>query len=246
MKSSRQKKRLIFQLLFFLLFPLTIWYFSPYLIIMGATEGIATGSFFTFIGLFVSALFFGRFFCSWICPVGFLGDTLIRINDKTVGKRLKYTKYFVWVPWLAVIVYFYIKTGGIRTINVLYMTDRGISVKQPEDYFIYYTVIGLFFILPLLLGRRGACHTVCWMAPFMILGRKISIIFKWPALRLSADKPECVQCGRCTQNCPMSLDVMARVQDGKLENADCIQCGVCVDTCPKGVLSLRFGRTERK
>ncbi len=64
MKSSRQKKRLIFQLLFFLLFPLTIWYFSPYLIIMGATEGIATGSFFTFIGLFVSALFFGRFFCS--------------------------------------------------------------------------------------------------------------------------------------------------------------------------------------
>jgi len=245
MNSSRQKKRFFFQLLFFLLFPLTIWYFSPYLILMGASEGIATGSFFVFIGLFVSALFFGRFFCSWICPVGFLGDALLSVTDKKVGKRLKYVKYSIWIPWLAAIVYFFIRAGGVRTVNVLYMTDRGISVKQPEDYYIYYTVIGLSVIFPWLLGKRGACHTICWMAPFMILGRSIRNLFKWPALQRYADKSKCIQCGRCTQNCPMSLEVMTRVQNGQLEDADCIQCGLCVDTCPKGVLSLRFGRAER-
>ncbi len=74
----------------------------------------------------------------------------------------------------------------------------------------------------------------------MILGRKIRNLVKWPALRLKAEPDECIDCGRCTQNCPMSLDVNQMARTGYMENDECILCGNCVDTCPKDVIHFSF------
>ena len=52
------------------------------------------------------------------------------------------------------------------------------------------------------------------MAPFMILGRKVRNLFRWPALRLKAELDKCINCKKCTANCPMSLDVNGMVQGG--------------------------------
>ena len=38
----------------------------------------------------------------------------------------------------------------------------------------------------MLAGRRAGCHTICWMAPFMIIGRKLRNLVAWPSLRLTA------------------------------------------------------------
>jgi polyferredoxin len=61
--TRRQKIRKAIILISFLLFPITINYFSPYIIIDGAAQGIITGSFITFGLLFIVSLFFGRAFC---------------------------------------------------------------------------------------------------------------------------------------------------------------------------------------
>jgi len=60
---SRQNIRQFTIILSFLLFPITLYYFSPYLIIQGALEGIVVGSFIVFIAMFIASLVFGRAFC---------------------------------------------------------------------------------------------------------------------------------------------------------------------------------------
>ncbi|WP_241423274.1 4Fe-4S binding protein [Candidatus Contubernalis alkaliaceticus] len=72
MKRQSIRKTLI--LISFLLFPITIYYLSPYLIILGALEGIAAGSFVFFALLFVFSLFLGRAYCGWLCPGGGLQE----------------------------------------------------------------------------------------------------------------------------------------------------------------------------
>ncbi len=67
---KRQTVRHLILLISLLLFPLTLNYFSPYLIVVGASRGIITGSFIVFIVLLLSSLFLGRFFCGWLCPDG--------------------------------------------------------------------------------------------------------------------------------------------------------------------------------
>jgi ferredoxin len=51
----------------------------------------------------------------------------------------------------------------------------------------------------------------------------------------------CVQCGICSHNCPMGIDVRAHAWRGRpIHDSHCLTCSQCVDHCPRGV--LRFER----
>lgn len=249
---KRQKIRKALILIAFLLFPVVLNYLSPYLIIQGASEGVINGSFLFFALLFVGSLFFGRAWCGWLCPGAGLQEACFTVRDRRV-KGGDWIKYIIWVPWLALVVLMAVKAGGYRRIDPLYMTERGISVIDPMNYVIYYSVLGLVVILAFTAGRRSFCHHVCWMAPFMIVGRKVRNLFRWPSLGLAA-ADRCKACGRCTGACPMSLDVQAMVAGGRMERAECILCGSCVDVCPQKTIGYTWragagkcmGSKERK
>ena len=241
-QATRQRVRKALIIVSFLLFPVTMNYLSPYIIIESASQGIINASFINFGLMFLSALVVGRLWCAWLCPGGGLQEIFCLANDKPArGGKLDWLKWIVvWIPWITVIAILAISVGGYHKIDPLHLTESGISVDRPEAYMIYFIVIGVFLILSLVAGRRAGCHYICWMAPFMILGRKIRNLFRWPALRLKADVSRCVNCKRCTTNCPMSLDVNGLVQKGVMEHNECILCGTCVDVCPKDVISYSF------
>jgi polyferredoxin len=101
-------------------------------------------------------------------------------------------------------------------------------------------VVLIFVVLAALVGRRAGCHTICWMAPFMMMGRWIRNRFGWPALRLQANAAACSDCMTCTRSCPMSLDVNAMVKQERMEHPECILCGTCVDGCAKAAIRYAF------
>lgn len=238
---KRQKIRKTLQLVFMLLFPVTLNYFSPYLIVRGGFEGVLAGCGVLFAGLFLFSLFFGRAFCGWLCPAGALQDICAGITDKPAGKWQDRVKLFIWIPWLAAIVLGFVSAGGLERIDLLYYTDHGISVSAPGNYIVYFFVVALILVLALMLGRRSFCHCVCWMAPFMIAGNYIKERLRIPALRLQCDRGRCVSCGACDRHCPMSLPVSAMVKSGRMFHRECILCGACADHCPKSVIHMGVG-----
>lgn len=238
--ATRQRIRIGLIIFSFLLFPIIMNYFSPYIIIDGASQGIVNGSLIVFGLLFVSALFLGRLWCGWVCPAAGLGEVCFPINNKPVSQKLNWIKWLIWVPWLSIIIMMVVRAGGYHQIDFFHLTESGISIDEPLKYILYYTVVGLFLALAVFIGRRAGCHTICWMAPFMILGRKLRNLFNWPALHLKAGTPACINCKRCTRDCPMSLDVNAMVQACRMENSECVLCGTCADVCPKNVIHYSF------
>jgi ferredoxin len=49
----------------------------------------------------------------------------------------------------------------------------------------------------------------------------------------------CVQCGICSYNCPIGIDVRAHARQGRPVNSSyCLTCGQCVQRCPRGVLTF--------
>jgi len=242
----RQAIRRTLLLLSFIAFPVTMNYLSPYLIVDSAFQGIVNGSLIAFASMFVGSLILGRLWCGWMCPAAGLQEPLLRVNDRRVGRRVDLVKWLIWVPWIALILFAAVRAGGYTSIDPLYGTVGGISVAGDADrpiiaaYAIYFIVVLLFFGLALALGRRGGCHSVCWMAPFMITGRAARNTLAWPSLRLVADQPTCKRCGTCTAACPMSIDVRAMVASGSMEHTECVLCGTCVDTCPNDVIRYSF------
>jgi len=234
---NRQKIRKAAILISFLLFPITINYFSPYIIIDGASQGIIAGSFITFSLLFLASLFLGRAFCGWVCPGAGIQEWCFTVNDKKArGGKFDWIKYIIWFPWISIIVIMAILSGGFHAVNPLHLIETGISVSEPAAYILYFTIVGLFVILSFTAGKRAFCHYICWMAPFMVIGVKIRNLFKWASLHLEVVGDKCKQCKICEKSCPMSLKVSKMVQSGSMENTECILCGICVDNCPEGAI----------
>ena len=59
-----------------------------------------------------------------------------------------------------------------------------------------------------------------------------------PPARITTDSDRCVQCGICSDNCPVGVDVRSFAWQGRAVTDDrCVQCGLCVDVCPRRTLT---------
>ena len=243
--ALRQKIRLTILFLIFLTFPITLNYFSVFLIIEGSAQGIATFSFFFWSLFTLTALLFGRAACSYICPLGAIQETKDRMAPRVLTriKYLRVLKYILAVAWVGAVVYAAISAGGYKTIDLLYNTESGVSVDSAQGW-ITYSIIVLIILLPVFfIGKRGFCHYFCPWGVLNITGTKIKNFFRWPSLNLKATGEKCQQCRTCDRNCPMSLEPSKMVQSGSMDNTECISCGTCVDNCPNEVIKY-FWRRE--
>jgi len=232
---TRQKVRKLLLIISFLLFPITIYYFSPALIINAGLEGIINGSFIVFSAMLITSILFGRLFCAYLCPAGGLQECLFSVNDRQPKQGWKNNiKYGIFAVWIFFVVFSFFHNGGIQGFDFFYQTDHGISVTEIQGYIIYYGIILIILIPSIIGGKRTFCHYFCWMAPFMIIGTKLRHLLRIPGLRIVAEGEKCISCNKCVNACPMSLNIK------KMDNAECIQCGACVDGCPKGVLKYRI------
>jgi polyferredoxin len=167
-------------------------------------------------------------------------------NQKPKTGKLDYLKFAIWIPWLLSIIILVLLAGGYKNVEYFFHLEHGISVNNIYMFIPYYSVIVLFFVISVSFGKRANCHYICWMSPFMIVGRKMSNLLSLPALRLQADRTKCVGCHVCDKGCPMSLDVSTMVKADCMENAECILCGKCVDNCSKHAIRYYFGEPIKR
>lgn len=236
----KHKARIILTTVTLLLFPVILNFLSPAVPIFGALAGVVTGSLLLFAAQLLTGLFLGRAWCGWLCPMAALSEICMRVNDRSVNRKfLRAVRLSVFGVWAAALIAGFIAAGGIKTVNPLFFTENGISVDEPSKYIVYYMVLALFLVVSLAVGRRGACHSFCWMSPFLAGGYALGKQLGVPQLRIKARPENCVDCGRCDKACPMSIPVRTSLKAGFISESDCVLCGECVKNCPKDV--LRFG-----
>lgn len=231
--ATRQRIRRTILFLFLIVFPLTINYYSPYLIIDAAMQGIASFSFLLWTTWFLSSLFFGRAGCGYFCPLGAGQETLHAMGDRPL-LRIKYIrvlKYIIAVLWVGVIVAGVIAAGGINSVQPFYMTEKFISIDSVQGNILYFMVLSIALVPAFLLGKRAFCHYLCPFGVLNIVGTRIGKFLHLPVLHLETDTNKCTKCGKCSKVCQMSLPVTDMVQSGSMENTECILCGMCVDNC---------------
>jgi ferredoxin len=88
-------------------------------------------------------------------------------------------------------------------------------------------------------GDAGPAGPVAPIAPATLLARDVLKRRAMVSARVVADQVRCVECGICTYNCPLGIDVRKHVRQGvPISDSACLTCGECVARCPRG--TLRF------
>lgn len=223
---------------FFLVFHLL---FSPVIIVIASFKGIINASFVTFVIIILLSLFFGRAYCSWLCPgCGVQEIMSFIVKRKSKNSKTLIIKYFIFTLWITAIISGYL-LQGFRQIDFTYgMSDITLQRK------IILTVGAILIIVPLtaIFGQFASCKYVCWQAPLTIIGTKIRDYFNLPGLRLKTTPSNCISCKVCNNKCPMNIDVMANVNN-KTKHMECILCGNCIDHCKHNAIKFTISKNDK-
>jgi ferredoxin-type protein NapH len=244
---TRQRLRRTILVVSALLLPVTLNYFSPYLMTTGAALGILTGSFIVWVVWSVAALVVGRAGCGWVCP---LNGVQLLCDKATHGRRLRRIRWLgairfvLWGAWVAAVAALLI-THGVRQADVLYLTPHVISVDQLGNLITLTMIVAIAAVPALLLGRHAFCRYLCPFAPYNIIATLAGRALHLPQLQLRLTGKACSSCGSCAKTCPMSLPVDQMVAEGDLRRTDCIMCGSCADGCSRGVIAYGFASRSR-
>jgi ferredoxin-type protein NapH len=244
---GRQKWRL--GILFFLVltFPITMNYVSPILVLGAASEGTLSFGILFWSAFALLSLLLGRAMCGWVCPLGAFQEMKDRMAPKDLRphRRLASLKYVLGAGWLIALVAMAAIGGGFTRVNLLYLTESGISVDSAQGWIVYGVIAGIVLLPAFFTGRRAFCRYLCPWSLLNTTGLVLKTRGRWSSLHLRAHPSACTKCGLCETSCPMTLPVREMVATGDMYHRECIYCGSCVDVCPHGVIDYRWGRPER-
>jgi ferredoxin-type protein NapH len=198
----------------------------------------------------VLTVLFGRVFCSWICPMGFI----LEITDKC-RKLLKFleirtynvrftrgTKFAMLAVGLTsaailsvpIMGYIYPPAIISRELHDLVFTlfDRAeaglLGISFGGLTWMSFILLGII-LFEILVSRRWWCRYVCpGGGVYILLGMKRPV-------RVKLSESKCTRCVDCVVACPMGLNPMTNEM-----GAECDNCGACISSCHDDALSYAF------
>jgi len=186
------------------------------------------------------ALFAGRLFCAWVCPVNLASDAAeaarraLGLGAAAALRADRRLRHVVLV--LALLASAVTGTVAWETVNPIGWTMRALVFGPWIGGAV---ALAAVFVFDLFVLRHGWCGHLCPVGAFYgWLGRA-------GRLHVRAVKAEaCTRCGDCFAICP-EVQVIAPVLRAdavqrSIVSADCLRCGRCIDVCDEDVFALRL------
>ena len=176
----------------------------------------------------VLTLFFGRFYCSVICPLGIMQDIYSWLGGKFKKNRFSYVKEHKWLRYTIFILFFVCLIIGFAPVTTLLDPYGNYGRIVTSFYMRNITLSIIAWVVMLILGvlaflyGRAYCNSICPVGTFL------GLISRFSVFRVHFDESKCKHCGLCEKNCKSrAIDAKA----GKIDYSRCVVCGDCLNMC---------------
>jgi polyferredoxin len=203
-------------------------------LITGEIHSAHPAGLFIFFAIILISLVFGKAFCSWLCPVGFLSELIGDFGKKFFRKDLKLPKIldyplrslkYLLLGFLFYSVFFLMSTTALQVF-----LDSPYNLVSDIKMFYFFAdisrfaliLVGILFLLSIVL-RGFWCRYLC---PY---GALLGITSLLSPNKIKRNPVSCIDCGLCNKACPSFIKV------DKLKTVisdECTTCLNCVDACP--------------
>lgn len=203
----------------------------------------------------IPTLFLGRFFCSWICPLGILNQWASRLlnprrtveeHEVNAYKPIYRLKYYILAALLILSLFGALQIGLLDPISLVYRSAiisllpaadavLGIIYKK-QPIFLGGAFIAFIFMAIIFANRfvtRFWCRTLCPLGAFLGIASAGAVI------RIRRDVDKCTDCKKCLKNCQGACDPHA-----ELRITECHVCMNCISDCPED--ALRYALADSK
>ncbi|AEH06604.1 4Fe-4S ferredoxin iron-sulfur binding domain-containing protein [Methanothermococcus okinawensis IH1] len=176
-----------------------------------------------FLAVIVLTLIFGRVYCGWLCPWGFLFELsyILRVKlfklkklpelPENIHNKLIYLKYIVLFLFIIITVF------QLNLYALLGLSKNAMALVVLTVF----TIISFF-------NPRAFCKYFC------PVGALLSILSIKPLFKLKLNN-NCVRCKLCERKCPMQIKLTNDVNQ-----KECVRCFECKSACKKDAIDFKI------
>ncbi len=204
-----------------------------YFLLTGIVNHVHPSGFFIFIAVLLVSTFMKKGFCSWICPVGYISESLFLFGKKIFGRNFTLPK---WVddPLRSlkyILLAFFLITVSTLSVaelrSFIYSDYNKVADIKMYMFFAHIStlsivVIGALIVLSLFY-KNFWCRYAC---PY---GALLGITSLISPMKIRRVERTCIDCGKCAEACPSQLPVDKL---GAVNSPECTACYSCVEACP--------------
>ena len=183
-------------------------------------------------------------FCSWLCPIGTLSESLWMLGTKLFGRTLTIPRwldyplrslkylllvFFVWSIWT-------MDFSALRAF--IYSPYNKMADVKMYLFFAEISTFALWTIIVLMLLSVVIKNVWCrYLCPY---GALLGMVSWLSPLKITRNAARCVDCELCTRACPSSIAVHKAT---RVWSDECTGCLECVAVCPvKETLAMQARR----
>jgi ferredoxin len=220
-----------------------------------------------FLFILILTIFFGRVYCSTVCPLGTLQDIFTWAPKKfRIQKRIKFTKPQNWIRYtiLGVLV-LVLCFSSIFLVNLLdpyslagkifgnlfrpmyYLGNNLLSrIFQLFDSYTVYSVSIKVFSWPPVLFSFFFLVMIVFLAIYKgrwycntlcPVGTLLGFFSRFSIFQIRMDENACTSCGLCAKECKAGC---IDVKEKKVDFSRCVACYDCFKACPENGIGYRY------
>lgn len=212
-------------------------------------------------------LLFGRVYCSFLCPLGFIQDLFSRLNRGVKYRFLKSQRWLRWGVLAATVISFL--SGSILLVNILdpysnfgrivtflfkpllvsvnnflssFLLDMNIYWLYPDQIIFIGFVKAIFPISMLvLLLFMSVKYGRLFCNTICPVGTLLGEVSRFAVYKVKLDNDTCVKCGKCATVCKAScIDVNTKT----IDETRCVACFNCLDSCKFDAIAYKTAKPK--
>jgi len=204
-----------------------------YFFLTGEIHSYHPAGFFIFVAVLIMSLILGKSFCSWICPIGFLSESLGDFGEKLFKRKIKMPKildYFFRSLKYFLLLFFLSAIFSMSEKALKSFLDSDYNFMADVKMFYFFAEISQFSLIVIsalivlsVIFRNFWCRYLC---PY---GALLGVIGLISPIKIKRDKNYCIDCGKCSKVCSSFIQVD---KVNYVISDECVSCSKCIDACP--------------
>ncbi len=218
-----------------------------YWIQTGVINQIHPSGLFILVGVVLVSLVVKKAFCSWLCPIGTISESLWMLGQKLFKRNLSLPRWLDLplrsLKYLLLAFFSYsilqMDTGALGAF--IYSPYNKMADAKMYEFFADISRVALYSIAALIVLSIVVKNFWCrFLCPY---GALLGFIGWLSPLKITRTKSTCIDCMLCTKACPANIAVH---KAGRVWSDECMSCMACVQVCPvKETLEVRASKKGR-
>lgn len=202
---------------------------------------------FILIAIVAVSIALKKSFCSWLCPIGTLSESLWMLGQRLFNGNLTVNRWLDYplrsLKYLLLFFFAYsIWRMDIPSLgNFIYSPYN--KVADIKMYMFFAEIAGLALWTIIVLALLSVVIKNFWCRFLCPYGALLGLTGLLSPFRITRNAESCIDCSKCARVCPaaIAVDRLNRVMSD-----ECTSCLACVDACPvKDTLQLKASKKSR-